>query len=277
MPDTSISHHNDLPEHLRTAGLYKYLDTHHQSYWRHAVDVSHQLLNRHREQHGSDVYYQDQFRADFLAAVVQTDLDQSAQFLGPFELNQSLRGAEKDSDPNWTSYAAALASLKAGPRGTALVCKSIYNGGNHWEVRVHTGGGAISDCSTMKRGEQPATLKAIFENVLSYEGYLARCQAEKEQGILRSYGRIAELSIRPGLKLQDVEISIDYKPRMMRFVVLDVLDNGDLCLGEGKMRGSSKVYAATISATRIQASNLLNVVPAPLKATLRDEATFALF
>lgn len=280
MPDTSISHHNDLPAQMRGAGLYTYLNTHHQSYWRHAVDVAHHLLSRFNEQHEGDtfkVYYQDQFSADFQAAIKQNDLAPEAKLLGPFELNRSLRGADRDNDPNHLGYREALAELKAGPRGTAVVYKSVYESGSHWEASVHCGGGYVSDCETMAKTSKPATHEAICANVLSYESYLARKQAECEQVILKNYARINELAIRPGTRLQDVEINIDYKQQRMRFLVQAVHEDGQITLGEGKMRGSSKIYSVTIDAVRIKSANLLpNAPPAPKPAPI-DEATLALF
>lgn len=280
MPDTSISHHNDLPAKLRGAGLYTYLNTHHQSYWRHAVDVAHDLLNRFNEQHDGErfkVYYQDQFSADFLAALKQTDLAPEAKLLGPFELNRSLLGTDKDNDQNHLGYGEALSELRAGPRGMALVYKSVYEGGSHWEASVHCGGGYISGCNTMAKTSKPATYEAIRANVLSYESYLARKQAECEQVILKNYARINELSLRPGTCLQDVEINLDYKQRRMRFVILAVHENGQIMLGEGKMRGSSKIFSATIDAIRIKAENILPNTPPSTKHAPSDKATLALF
>jgi len=281
MTDTLIAHHDDLPLSIRSlTGSYPYLHTHHFAYWRHAVDVAHQLLSRFREQHADDpskTYYQDDFRTDFLAELTQTDLHEQAQMIGQFELNQSLRGAERDKDPNWIGYREAAAKLKSSPRGTAIVYKSIYDGGSHWEATVSCGGGNLSGCSTMKKGQGPATLQAIWQNLLGYEGYLARRQAETEQLILKNYARIHELKLRVGLRLQDVEVDIEYKPRKLRFVVLELLENGMLKLGEGKMHGSRKMFEATINAIRITETNLSDQSDQPTTIVPRCEATLELF
>lgn len=277
MLDTTITHHSNLPEHLRESHGYAYLMSHHLSYWRHAVDVAHQLLDAHAAKQDDRCYYQDEFRDDFMRAVQQTDLSPESEVLGPFTLNMNLRNEEKITDPQWIAYREARQALVAGPRGTALVFKSVYDGGEHWEANAHQGGGNITNCSTMPRGMQAATRDAIWENIISYECYLARKQAEQEKLILANYARIRELKLSRGMLLQDVAIFFDGKYRNMRFVISSIDDTGKLKLSHGKMKGSSKVFEATTDAVTLKAEN---IAPLPEKAQRIapvDDHSLALF
>lgn len=255
MPNTSITNYGDLPDHLRSVDLYPYLNSHHLTYWRHAVDVAHQLLDnfeKSAKEAPSDWYYQYQFKEDFKATLAQTQIDTHAQLLGPFELQKP----EKDDDPAWADYRSAMAALKHGPRGTAIVRKFIYCGESHYEASVHCGGGYVNDCETLPRTNTPPSLQAIWDSMLDYEGYVARSQAEREKEILRRYKHINALNLQPGTRLRDVEIFVSSKRRKLSFVVANILDNGKIQLGKGKLRGSEKIFEVTIDPTKISANNV---------------------
>lgn len=277
MLNTSITHHSALPDNLRRSPGYDYLTTHHLSYWRHAVDVAHQLLEAHEEVHGHAVYYQDDFRDHFKHAIKRTDLDPSARVLGPFMLNQSLGNEEKITDPQWIAYREARAELITWPRGTALVFKSYYSGGEHWEANAHQGGSNITNCNTMARGQQAATREQIWNNILSYESYLARKQAETERTILANYARIRELKLCRGMHVQDYEIMFEGRYRKMRFVISEIYESGRVELAQGKMRGSNKVFAATTDAVCFTAANIAPVETKKPPIASPDALTLALF
>jgi hypothetical protein len=129
----------------------------------------------------------------------------------------------------------------------------------------------------MPSSSNPATLEAIWENLLGYEGYLARQQAEREKGILKNYAQIRELKLRQGMNLRDVELYFEGKRRRMNFVIKEFSDSGQAMLVGGKMRGSSKIFTATINALEIKPEHLTEMKSQAPKDVQRDTSTLALF
>lgn len=271
----NITSHHDIPAEFRRAGMYHYLDNELREYWLHAIDVAHQLLKRHKDTHGRATYYQDQFGADFIAALQNNWIPESAGIVGIFKLDQSLTAEQKKSDAGWCEYKAAREALQTQSRGSQILVHKRSIGYTAWEARIHAGGQYISDCATMKKYEQQPPAAAAVNCLLSYEAYLARKQAESELLMLANYARIRELQLQPGTALKEIELLHKGKMRKFSFAVQSITPTGKLVLAAGKLRGSASGFSSTIDASSIDRQSIA-LPTMPVKAP-GDTATAELF
>jgi hypothetical protein len=271
----NIKDYDDLHPSLRRAGHYSYLNTHHNAYWLDAVDLAHKLMTAHAESNPDRVYFQDQFSNDFSAALVSSDVDPAARLVGQYQVDSTLSQRAKKDDPNWVEFSIAMAALADSGRGNALIVKMIYGEDSHWKARVNLGGGHIGECGTLPRNSQKPTYLAVVANMIIYEGYLARRQADKERLILANYARITDFDLQPGAKLQGIEVSIEGKLRTMHFTIREIHLNGSLSLSEGRFRGESTSFNTTIETASVTALNIARR-SSPL-AQARDLFTLGLF
>lgn len=253
----NITSHKELPANLRRAGSYSYLDNELNAYWLHAIDVAHDLITKHEIAHGWETYYQVDFAADFIVALKDNGIAQPAEIMGEISLDYAIRLEDRKSDIAFVWHKEAIEKLKVSPRGTQFLVeiKWAMGDGTHWEVRIHTGGGNISECKTMERYTERPPVAAAVQCMLSYEAYLARSQADKERICLANYARIRELDLQPGLKLRDIEIHFNGKYRKMSFDIQAINSSGSLSLINGKMRGSSSVFNCEKDAMTINSEN----------------------
>ena len=247
---------NDIPDHLRQPpGLYPYLAAM-PDYWRHAMDVAHRLLDQHEAASPNATYYQDNFGDDYINALEFDGIARPLVVTSIHEVTSCLNSSARKDNPDWCAYSAALEELKALPRGTQILVRKIYEGGDHWEAKINAGAGYINGCSTMQRfKEQPGPEEAV-KTLLRYEAYLARQQAQKERLILANYGRIKELGLVPGMRLREVRALHNGRTRSFSFDISAVHDNGTLRLVNGKLRGSRATFDTTKEACEISAENL---------------------
>jgi hypothetical protein len=271
----NITSHHDIPAELRRAGLYPYLDNELREYWFHAIDVAHQLLKRHKGARGRETYYQDQFGVDFIGALQDNWIPESAGVTGIFKLDHSLTAEQKTGDAGWCEYKAAREELKTLPRGSQILVHKRSLAYTAWEARIHAGGQYVSDCATMQKYAQQPPATAAVNCLLSYEAYMARKQAESEMLMLANFAHIRELQLQPGTALKEVEFFHNGKMRKFSFTIQSISPNGKLVLAAGKLRGSANSFSTTVDACSVDQQSI--VVPTvPVKIPV-DTATAALF
>jgi hypothetical protein len=271
----NITSHHDIPAEFRSAGLYPYLDNALREYWLHAIDVAHQLLAKHKASRGSETYYQDRFGTDFIAALQNNWIPETAGVVGIFKLDHTLTVEQKNGDAGWREYKAARDELKTQPRGSQILVHKRSIGYTAWEARIHAGGQYVSDCATMKKYEQQPPASAAVNCLLSYEAYLARKQAETEMLMLANYARIRELNLQPGTMLKEIELYHNGKTRKFSFRVESISPAGKLVLAAGKLRGSGNSFSTTVEACSVDPQSIA-VPSVPVKAPV-DTATAELF
>lgn len=266
----TIKDPTQLPAAMRKTNGYPYLSASFLSLWLEGLRVSHQLLDVHEEAHGNEVYYQDNFGADYIAALADPQFG-ACSIVFDGVTDPAMGHLHRNDQPAWQAFKAAKESLKAAPRGAiALLCDQ-----GRWNIAIHAGDGYISDCRTMRSSGPKPAVREIQECLLSYEGYLARCHAKLERTILRNFAHLRELKLQPGHTLRDVELQHNGKQRKMTFRIQSISDSGFLSLVDGTLRGVGGRFTATVAASRIEASQIQ--APAPRKAVPVDHDTVPLF
>lgn len=248
-----------LPATMRRAHGYDYLDNELNNMWLDGLAVAHQLLERHEEDHGHATYYQDSFGPAYIAALGDPRIGAGVGIVYDEVANPAHSHLPRKEQPSWQAFEEARLGLKLAPRGSIALLRAD----ERWHIRIHAGGGYVSDCKTMRCTGPKPTAREIHECVLSTEGYLARKHAEKEREILRNFARLRELKLQPGHTLRDVELQHNGKTSKMTFRIQSISDNGFLSLVDGTLRGARGRFTATVAASRIKASQIQT--PAPKK------------
>lgn len=257
----TIEDPTQLPEAMRKTNGYPYLSATFFSLWLEGLRVSHQLLDVHEEAHGNEVYYQDSFGADYIAALANPQFGASSIVFDDVT-DPAMGHLHRNDQPAWQAFKAAKESLKAAPRGAiALLCNQ-----GRWNIAIHAGDGYISDCRTMRSSGPKPAVQEIQECLLSYEGYLARCHAKLERTILRNFARLRELNLQPGQMLRDVELLHKGKHRKMSFKIASISDAGYLSLNDGTLRGVGDRFNATIPACDINKDQVQVLAPKKVAA-----------
>jgi hypothetical protein len=232
-----INDPTQLPATMRIAHGYDYLNEALNGMWLDGLAVAHRLLERHEEQHGHATYYQDSFGPDYIAALADPRISAGVGIVYDEVADSAHSHLPRNKQPSWQAFEEARLGLKLAPRGSIALLRAD----NRWHIRIHAGGGYVSDCKTMRSTGPKPTAREIQECVLSYEGYLARKHAEKEREILRNFARLREHN---------------GKTSKMTFRIQSISDNGYLSLVDGKLRGASGRFTATLAASRIEASQI---------------------
>lgn len=249
-----------LPASMRLAHGYDYLNGELNSMWLDGLAVAHQLLERHEEQYGHATYYQDSFGPDYITALADPRIGAGVGIMFDEVADPAHSHLPRKEQPSWQAFEEARLGLKLAPRGSIALMRAD----ERWHIRIHAGGGYVSDCKTMRCTGTKPTAREIQECVLSYEGYLARKHAEKERQMLRNFARLRALKLQPGHTLHDVELQHNGKRRKMTFRIQSISETGYLSLVDGTLRGASGRFTATVAASDIEASQMQ--APAPKKA-----------
>lgn len=266
-----INDPTQLPASMRVAHGYDYLNGDLNSMWLDGLTVAHQLLERHEEMHGHATYYQDSFGPDYIAALADPRIGADVGIVYDEVAGPAHSHLPRKEQPSWQAFEEARLGLKLAPRGSIAILRAD----ERWHIRIHAGGGYVSECKTMRStGPKPAA-REIQECMLSYEGFLARKHAKKEREILRNFARLRELKLQPGHRLRDVELQHNGKQRKMTFRIQSISDSGFLSLVDGTLRGVGGRFTATVAASSIEASQIQ--APAPKKAAPVDHDTVPLF
>lgn len=268
-----IKEPTDLPTDIRfrEALRYPYLATSFRPLWLEALQVAHLLLDRHTAEHGNETYYQDNFGVDFIAALADPQFA-SSDFVLDEMTDPAMAHLHRNEQPAWQAFKEAQQGLKTAPRGAIALLKD----GDRWHIRVHVGDAYVSDCKTMRSSGPKPTAREIHECVLSFEGYLARCQAREERTILNNFARLRDLNLQSGMTIRNVELHHNGKRAKIRFKIETIASNGYLKLSDGVLRGSSRRFEAWVPACQIAAEQ----VQAPERKTAVapvDLETAALF
>jgi len=247
-----IDHAEQLPATMRQAHGYDYLNKALNGMWLDGLSVAHQLLERHEEKHGYATYYQDSFGPDYIAALADPRIGDGVGIVYDEVADPAHGHLPRKEQPSWQAFEEARLGLKLAPRGSIALLRAD----DRWHIRIHAGGGYVSECKTMRSTGPKPTAREIQECVLSYEGYLARKHAEKEREILRNFGRLRELKLQPGHMLRDVELHHNGKHRKMTFRIQSISETGYLSLVDGTLRGASGRFTTTVAASDIEASQI---------------------
>lgn len=240
----SIKDPNHLPSTVRLAHGYDYLNNELKSMWLDGLKVAHQLLERHERESGNEVYYQDNFGYDYIAALADPRIGADVGIVYDEVADPAQGHLPRKEQPSWQAFEEARLGLKLAPRGSI----ALLQVDERWHIRIHAGGGYVSDCKTMRSTGPKPSAREIQECVLSYEAYLARQQARKEREILRNFARLRELNLQPGMTLQDVVVPYNGKGCAMTFKIKSISETGFISLIDGKLRGSPKRFEATVPA-----------------------------
>jgi hypothetical protein len=263
-----------LPASVRQLNGYPYLTGEFMNLWIDALSVAHQLLERHEDKHGDATYYQDSFGPDYIAALVDPRIDPAVGIVYDGVADPAMNHVPRKEHPAWQAFEEARQGLKLAPRGSI----ALLHADSRWHIRIHAGGGFVSDCMTMRNTGPKPTAREIQECLLSYEGYLARKHAGLERDILRNFARLRELNLQPGQVVRDVEVTNNGRLSKIRFTVQSISDTGFVALKDGILRGSRSRFTATVPARKITASQVQAPAPAPDKvAAPVDRDTAALF
>lgn len=235
-----------LPETMRKTNGYPYLSESFFALWLEGLRVSHQLLDAHEKEHGNEVYYQDNFSADYIAALADPQFGAS-DIVYAGVTDPAMAHLHRNEQPAWQAFKVAKEGLKTAPRGTI----ALLDDQGRWHIAIHAGDGYVSDCRTMRSSGPRPEVREIQECLLSYEGYLARCHAKLERTILRNFARLRELNLQPGQTLCDVGLLHKGKFRKMRFKIESITKTGYLSLTDGTLRGVGDRFNATIPACDI--------------------------
>ncbi|KFC72683.1 hypothetical protein FG94_01860 [Massilia sp. LC238] len=260
-----------LPEAMRKTNGYPYLSNSFFPLWLEGLRVTHQLLDVHEENHGNEVYYQDSFGADYIAALEDPQFGTSGIVFDGVT-DPEMTHLHRNDQPAWQAFKAAKEGLKTAPRGTI----ALLNDQGRWHIAIHAGDAYISDCRTMRSSGPKPTVREIQECLLSYEGYLARCHAKRERTILRNFARLRDLNLQPGQILRDVELLHRGKHRKMTFKISAISDGGYLSLTDGTLRGTGERFNATIPACDVSKDQMQTPVPKKVAAPV-DLDTAPLF
>ena len=259
-----------LHETMRQACGYHYLNHSFRPLWLEGLRVAHKLLDLHEEERGNETYYQDSFCADYIAALADPQFD-TANIVFDGETDPAMAHLHRIDQPAWQAFKSAQESLKSAPRGAI----ALLNSEGRWHIRIHAGDGYISECRTMRTSGPKPSVREIQECLLSYEGYLARCQAKEERIILRNFARLRDLNLLPGQTIRDVDLTHNGKRSKISFTILSISATGFLSLTNGVLRGSRNRFTATVAAWQITASQVQ--VPEPKKAAAAIVLDTALF
>lgn len=255
----SIKEPFQLPETMRQARGYHYLNNSFLPLWLEGLRVAHKLLDHHEEENGNETYYQDSFGADYIAALVEPQFD-TASIVFDGETDPAMAHLHRIDQPAWQAFKNAQESLKSAPRGAI----ALLSAEGRWHIRIHAGDGYISECRTMRTSGPKPSVREIQECLLSYEGYLARCQAKEERTILSNYARLRDLNLQPGQTIRDVELTHNGKRSKISFTIQSISATGFLSLTDGVLRGSRTRFTATVAAWQITARQVQ--VPGPTQA-----------
>ena len=253
----NITDPSQFPAATRLAPLYPYLNNEFFSLWLDGLNVAHQLLERHQAAHGNSTYYQDNFGLDYIAALDNPQFGDGAGIVFDCVADPALSDLHRNDHPDWQAFKQAREDLKSAPRGTI----ALLNAEDRWHIRIHCGGGYVSDCKTMRSTGPKPTVREIQECVLKTEAYLARKQAEKEQQYINSFARLRELHLQPGMTVQDVILPYNGKGCSMVFRVESISKTGSVSLIDGRLRGSPKRFTATIPACDITHEQVRAIPP----------------
>lgn len=242
----TIEDPTQLPAAIRKTGGYPYLSNSLFPLWLEGLRVSHQLLDVHEKNHGNEIYYQDNFGVDYIAALGDPQFGTSGiVFDGVTE--PEMAHLHRNDQPAWQAFKAAKDCLKTAPRGAI----ALLGDQGRWHISIHAGDGYVSDCKTMRSSGPKPEAREIQECLLSYEAYLARCQAKRERTILRNFARLRELNLQPGQIVRDVELLHNGKRSKINFKIGEISHTGYLSLTDGTRRGARARFSTTIPACDI--------------------------
>lgn len=237
---------------MRKAPGYPYLQNELADMWLAGLDVAHKLLERHEEQNGHAVYYQDNFGADYIAALADPKMGAGAVIVFDEVADPAAEHLHRNDQPSWQAFNKAREALKTAPRGAIALLRTT----DRWHIRIHAGGGSVSDCKTMRStGPKPAA-REIQECLLAYEAYGARHHAKKEREILSNYARLRELNLQPGQSVREVPTTHNGKVRKISYRIQSVTETGYVSLVDGALRGSPQRFAVTVAACSITLSQV---------------------
>jgi hypothetical protein len=260
-----------LPAEMRLGHGYPYLCNSFLPMWLEGLRVSHLLLDRHEKTHGNEVYYQDNFGVDYIAALADPQFD-TCGIVFDDVTDPAVAHLHRNEQPAWQAFKAAKECLKTGPRGAI----ALLGDQGRWHISIHAGDGYVSDCRTMRSSGPKPEVREIQECLLSDEGYLARCQAKRERTILRNFARLRELNLQPGQMVRDVELLHNGKRSKMNFKIGKISNTGYLSLTDGTLRGARARFNATIPACDISKDQVQVSAPKKVAAPV-DLDTAPLF
>lgn len=240
----TITNPTQLPASMRQAHGYPYLQNEFSDMWFAGLDVAHKLLDRHEQQNGNAVYYQDNFAADYIAALSDPKMGAGAVIVFDEVADPAAEHLHRNDQPSWQAFNKAREALKTAPRGAIALLRST----DRWHIRIHVGGGSVSDCKTMRSTGPKPSAREIQCCVLAYEAYTARHQAKKEREILRNFARLRELNLQPGQSVREVPTTYNGKVRTISYKIDSISDTGYVSLVGGALRGSPKRFSATVAA-----------------------------
>lgn len=266
----TITDPTQLPANVRVVAFYDYLNKEFLEMWLEGLEVAHRLTEQHAEQHGNATYYQDTFGAHYIAALANPRLEGDIVFDEMAEPTHA--HLHRNDQPSWQAFKLATERLKTEPRGSI----ALLGAEDRWHIRIHCGGGYVSDCKTMRsRGPKPSA-REIHECLLSTESYLAKHQARKEREILSNFAAMRELKLQPGQRIRNVRAVFNGKTRSMTFTVKSISETGYVSLGDGTLAGSGQRFTHSVPACEITAEQLQ--APKTKKAvTVVDPDTAVLF
>jgi hypothetical protein len=235
-----------LPAEMRLEHGYPYLCNSFLPLWLEGLRVSHWLLDRHEENHGNEVYYQDNFGRDYIAAMPDPQFD-TCGIVFDDVTDPAVAHLHRNEQPAWQAFKAAKESLKTGPRGAI----ALLGNQGRWYIGIHAGDGYINECRTMRSSGPKPEVREIQECLLSYEGFLARSHAKRERTILQNFARLRELNLQPGQTVRDVELLHNGKRSKITFKIESISASGYLSLGDGTLRGARARFTASIPACDI--------------------------
>jgi len=242
---------DQLPAAWRVPGGYPYLNQL-DSFWQLALNTAHALLRQHELKSPRATYYQDNFRDDFIAAVELDGFARPLHLLSSIEVdNDQMRfGAQ----PNcWTAKKLLKERLAISARGTYVHVRVKSGDAHWWGVLLSKGGGTVAgSCDTGRRSDKPFTELEITTFALGYESYLARQQAEHENCWISNYSTIRQLSVRPGIKLHAIEMSVNYKRRNVNFTIEQITDRGEIAFSDGTYRGGKSRVQGQMQALHVR-------------------------
>lgn len=242
----TINTPDQLPPQMRQARGYHYLNNSYASLWLKALTVDHGLLEAHEEIHGKKAYYQESFGIDYIARLSNPQFGTSSLFFdGTADLSQvQLHYSEQHC---WQEFERALEGLRSAPRGAI----ALLNAQGRWHIRIHAGDGYISECRTMRCTGPKPSVHEIQDCLVTYEGYLAGCQAKAEKIILRNFALLRALKLQPGQMLSDVKLQRGGQVRGLNLRIQAISPSGYLSLTDPSPAGNKTRFNATVAASKI--------------------------
>lgn len=266
----NITDPKQLPANVREIAFYNYLNNDLREMWLEGLEVAHRLTEQHAKQHGDATYYQDTFGAHYIAALANPRLVGGIMF--DEVADPSLAHLHRNDQPSWQAFKQASERLKSAPRGSI----ALLSAESRWHIRIHAGGGYVSDGKTMRNSGPKPSAREIHECLLSTESYLAKHHVRKEREILANFATMRDLKLQPGQRVRNVKAQHNGKTRTMTFMVKSISETGYVSLGDGTLAGSSLRFTHSVPACEITAAQL--EAPKTKKAvTAVDLETAALF